>query len=218
MYKFQPKDFQDVSTAYHEATHALFAILAFFKIEKVEIFSNKKKKDNDYEACGVTSFFSHLDYTSNTILQRDFAISEIIVNYSGVVGEQFLFKQISGVKKAPGYIKKSGYVDNNNSKKIFKKYLIDYNITVTAFKASVFKKIESILESYWEDVKLIAISLLFNKKLKHNDIKNILTKKSKSKHFWKQKFKVIDIMFGKNNIVLSDYCLMSILQTQEKLW
>lgn len=217
MYKFQPKDFQEISTAYHEATHALFVMLSLFKIEKVEIFSDKKNKEN-FEPCGLTSFLSPLQYTQCPMLERSFAISEIIVNYSGVVGEQYLFKEISGLRKAPGYIKNGGYYDNKNCKKLFKKYLSNHKISVTDFKRNAYKKIESVLKIYWEDVKIIAADLLKNRCLNYKRLKSELIKKSKNKNYWKNKFKVIDYIFGRKNILIKDSSLRAIIQIQEKLW
>lgn len=54
---------------------------------------------------------------------------------------------------------------------------------------------------YWEDVQLIAKSLFKSKKLYWDDLKSLLTRKSKNKAFWKKQLKDIELLFeaGRKN-------------------
>ncbi len=211
------KDYQKISTAYHEAAHSIFATLSFFKIDRVELKGNSPNTTK-YEICGLTSFYSPINYVSSKSLKKKFANSEIIVNYSGVVGETVLFAEISGLKEAPSHIKSSGQFDRENSKKIIKQFFTTNYSNIASFKKRKEKIIKSLLKIYWSDVKKIAALLLRRKKLSYKEIKGTLVGKSENKDFWKRRFECIDSIFHGDVLVVSESALKEILKNQEKLW
>lgn len=211
------KDYQKISTAYHEAAHSIFATLSFFKIDRVELRGGNSNTSK-YEICGLTSFYSPINYVNSIALKRKFANSEIIVNYSGVVGEAVLFTEVSGLKEAPAHIKSSGQFDRENSKKIIKQFFIKSYSNIESFKRRKEKIIKNLLKIYWSDVKKIAALLLRKRKLSYKEIKNILAQKSDNKDFWKRRFECIDSIFRRDVLVVNEFALKEILKNQEKLW
>ena len=68
------------------------------------------------------------------------------------------------------------------------------------FKKKVFSNVTKELDVHWEDITLLSHLLYKKKSLEYKDIKNCLIKKSKDKKFWKEKFRIIEVIYKDNGI------------------
>lgn len=68
------------------------------------------------------------------------------------------------------------------------------------FKKKVFSNVTKELDVHWEDITLLSHLLYKKKSLEYKDIKNCLIKKSKDKKFWKEKFRIIELIHNQNGV------------------
>lgn len=184
-----------LSTSYHEAAHSIYGLLHFFRIEGVFVFGNKSFDKID----GSTYFiFPNLSKIDDVDILTDYLKHDIGIKYAGVTAEKHLFKMISGSDKFPMFLREGSSEDINSAGILLKQH----NFTPPgkkrfAFKKKLIKEIDSELQDNWEAITLVAHNLIKKKKLSFNDLKNILTKKTKNNDFWKKQFKKINLIFSK---------------------
>lgn len=185
------KTYELITTSYHEAGHAIYALLAFMKVDSVCVFEHKILK----RIHGFTQYESHdldKDHTLfNTLLEQEIGLS-----YAGLLAERYLFKRLSGSDQMPMFIKKGSSDDLFTIRKLIQKY----NPAIPgkkryAYKQKLARKTLSILVQYWDAIDLIAHALFKHKRLSYQDLREILTKKSKNRKFWKEQFRVISQTF-----------------------
>jgi ATP-dependent Zn protease len=211
----QPQDYNRISTAYHEAGHAIFALLNTIKIDRVEIFSSTQIHESVYTAYGVTSFFSFLNYTKDKFLQNYFVRAELEINYAGGIAEKILYKKITGSSTLPPFLSEGSSFDIKNSNKIIKKYKSIYlTKKINDYQSKIEKKISKILTQHWNDVEIISHLLLDKAKINHQDVKRAFLKKSENKDFWRRKFKVIDSIIGRKNFTVDEQSVKLILKSE----
>lgn len=182
-----------ISTSYHEAGHAVYALLCGMMVSSVSIFENVKNKRIE----GLCYY--HLpeikDICDNELLLY-IANAEIGVRYAGLTSEKYFFKSICGSDKFPKFLKDSSFYDTLMAAQAIKKF----NVVSPGKKRYEYKKrkinqVSKSLELYWSDVTLLAHQLFSKKKLSYLDIKNLFIKKSTNKNFWKEQFKKISYIF-----------------------
>ena len=164
------------------------------QIDKCYIFENIKEK----RIWGFTHFTCLTDMDlKNEELSNKFIFNEICFRYAGLVAEKIYFKLISGSDKVPMFFKNGTEDDIAMASSIIKKYnLAPPGRKRYTYKKRLMKKKSIDLKSNWDDVMLIAHALFDKKKLNFVEIKDILTKKSKNKEFWKIQFKEIINLFN----------------------
>jgi hypothetical protein len=200
-----------ISTTYHESGHVVYGLLHLMIVDSVVVFENKDI--NRIE--GLTSYRS-IDITSITDIELiDYVLkSDICSNYAGLISEKLLFKEISGSDKLPFFIKDGSSKDTLEAAKIIRKYkLAEPGKKRYSLKKKLIKETADELLLFWEDVKLVAYELYKHKKLMSDDIKKILTTKSKNKKIWKKKFKFIDCIYF-NMPAIDEYFIKSIFEQQ----
>lgn len=175
-----------IATCYHEAGHAICALLMFAKVSNVFV-------QKDRLISGATDF-DVIENVQDSELADFITKSEININYAGMVAEKIFYKDITGSTILPNVLKKGCEEDVRQVADIIKKN----NLSPPGQKRySYKKKIQSdtnkLLLEYWEDVKIVAHSLFDKKKLNYEDLKLVLTKKSSNKDFWKNQFKYISL-------------------------
>ena len=182
-----------ISTSYHEAGHAVYALLCGMMVSSVSIFQNNKNKRIEglcyYHLPDVTEIqdLDLLIYIAN---------AEIGIRYSGLTSEKYFFKSICGSDKFPKFLKDSSSYDTMLAAQAIKKF----NVVAPGKKRYEYKKrkinqVSKVLEMYWADVTLLAHQLFSKKKISYLDIKNLFIKKSPNKNYWKEQFKKISYIF-----------------------
>jgi len=185
------KNFELISSGFHEAGHTIYALLHLSKIDYVSIFEDKKVK----RILGFTSSTDLEDYDKiqDKELLEHLVKIEIGMNYAGFVAEKTLFKTISGSQQIPFFIREGSWVDNKTARELIIKYnLAPPGIKRAAFKNKIIKDVQKELYLHWDAVMIVAHGLFKYRKLSYQDLYNLLTKKSKNKKFWKDQFKQID--------------------------
>lgn len=177
-----------ISTSYHEAGHTVYGLLHLMKIETVYVFEGGKSRIDG---------FTHYEYPDFTTVQDPELFNlllnnEICMKYAGLAAEKNSFKEISGSDKFPMVLRDGSSDDTLNAAKLIKAY----NIVPPGKKRYLYKKklvrqITQELRDNWDAVTAVAHGLFQKKKLYFFDLKDILTKKTKNKEFWKEQFKNI---------------------------
>lgn len=199
---------ESISTSYHEAGHAIYGLLCSKYIESVYIFENKKTKRID----GFTHYESHeIKNINDSELLNNRLTVEVCLLYAGLAAEKHQFKLMSGSDKFPIFFRDGSSDDTLTASSIIRKHnLAPPGKKRYAYKKKLIKEIIKDLKDNWEAVTLVAHALFKRKKLSFLDLKTILTKKTKNRDFWKEKFKTIDQLYN-NAGDLDEKTLKSIL-------
>lgn len=190
-----------ISTSYHEAGHAIFALLHGMRVPLVYVFENKTyERVNGF--CFYDSFRTLIDIKDENLFSKQL-YSEICIKYAGLASERYHFKNISGSDKLPMVLKDGSSGDILSAAALIKKYnLAESGKKRYYYKKNLIKETLLELQQNWDAVTLLAHALFKKKRLTYEDIKKILTKKTKNKDFWKNQFKLIDYIF--NNVETID--------------
>lgn len=183
------QDYELISTCYHEAGHTVAGLLTFMKIPAVTVSFTAKSVEG----------FTHYEMIDQAITDEkinDYLIlSEIYISYAGLVAEKIHYKEICGADKLPMILKEGSSPDISSAAEIIRKYnLAPPGKKRQQFKQKIFKQLDSDLKTHWDAIKLISHALYKRKRLNYDDLKEILTKKSKNKEFWKNRFKDITML------------------------
>lgn len=185
------KIYELITTSYHEAGHTIFALLSYMKVNSVYVFEHKMLK----RIHGFTQYESH-DLDKDHIFFNILLEQEIGLSYAGLLAEKYHFKSISGSDQIPMFIKEGSSDDLSTIRKIIQKYNpAPSGKKRYAYKQKIARKTLSLLIKYWDAVDLIAHALFKHKKLSYQDLREILTKKSRNRKFWKEQFRVISQTF-----------------------
>jgi len=186
-----------ISTSYHEAGHTVYGLLHFMKIECVRI----TKEESDF-VDGSTNFnyFVEYEFIPNDI-KMSVIYGDIGLRYAGLTAEKYHFKTISGSDRFPMFLKNGSSEDMMEAARLIKLY----DIVPSGKKRHVFKKkfINHVLyelQNNWDAVNLVAHGLFKKKKLHYEDLKELLTKKSGNKKFWREQFKAIDFIYKSDTV------------------
>ena len=202
------KSYETISAAYHESGHAICSLLRHMKIESASIYEDKKIK----QICGLTIFYPYDLKKFNQHLANYFLISEIYINYAGLVVEKIFYKKISGSDKFPSFLKDGSSHDTREAAKLLKKLsFISPGRQRFLYKRKLTNQLSILLESYWSDIELIAHALIQKKKINFNQIKSLLLRKSNNKVFWRQRFKSINYVLRHENDPLDDQTVKIII-------
>ncbi len=182
-----------IFTIYHEAGHIVYGLLYIINILGVSVEENKKTKRVD----GLTEYHPWLlTDLEDSKLFNDRLHAEICFHYAGLISEKIYFKLISGSNKLPAYLKEGSSTDFSNATALFEKFqLLDSGKPRLEYKKNLMKEISDELLNHWDAVMLVAHGLYKKKKYSFNDLKLLLTKKSKNKKFWKNKFKIHEQLY-----------------------
>jgi hypothetical protein len=198
-----------ISTAHHEASHAVFAFLHFMPASLVSIYENKQfKRIDGLTIWGYSDDFSHI---KDSDLLKRLIKAEIGILYAGLIAEKILFKQISGCDQVPFFIKQGSSDDNKAAAKLVK----DHNLAPAGrkrwdYKQKICREVATELNDNWDAVSVIAHALFKNRRLDYKEMQELLTKKTKDKKFWRARFKQINSFFDNINS-LDENFLMIIL-------
>jgi hypothetical protein len=203
------KTHEFISTSYHEAGHAVYALLHLMRVGTVSVFENKKLK----RVHGFTyyDYISDLDSIRDPELLNILVRAEIGVSYAGLIAEKSLFKSISGSNQTPMFISDGSTEDNRAARELLTKYsLAPPGPKRSLYKKKIAREIQNELHANWDAVTLIAHALFKRRKLSFEDLQILLTEKSKNKKFWKEQFKNINYFYD-NSDNLDEKDLRSIL-------
>lgn len=192
-------EFQAITTAFHEAGHTIAALLSYSTVSAVAVeIDHKKKAGQDLGYTHYEPFVGPEDIEDGQF-QINLVISEIFINYAGLAAEKLFYKEICGTDRLPMFVKYGSYQDRNVASALIKKYsLAPPGKKRYGFKKKMFSQTQRTLFKHWGDVKLVAHALFQRKKLYHQDLKDLLSKKSVNKKYWKEQFKKISVLFDSN--------------------
>lgn len=191
-----------ISTSHHEAGHTIYALLHHMIVHSVWVFINKRNKRVE----GWTHYDS-IDYSDleDKELQAERLNAEVGLSYAGLVAEKYVYKLHSGSDKFPSFLDGSSK-DLKEASDIIKKYNIAppgdkrYN-----YKKRMVRRVARELEEHWDAVSAVAHALFKKKRLTFNDLKNVLTKKTENKEFWKERMKVIQKAYKSEDLDEKEY-------------
>lgn len=197
-----------ISTAFHEAGHTVYALLHLMKVESVYVFEDKKSK----RICGFTHYNSPgVEQFQDSELINILLINEIKLSYAGLTAEKYHFKCLTGSDKFPMFLKDGSSDDTLSAAALIKKYNLApagqkrYN-----FKQKMIRQTLHEQQLHWDAVTAIAHALFQRKRLSYTDLRELLTKKTKNKKFWKEQFKRMASIYD-NIATLDEKSLKSIL-------
>lgn len=185
--------YEFIATAYHEAGHTVYGLLHNMRIISVFAYQNKRTKRID----GFTHYenYFHSEIADPQLICAILK-NEICISYAGLGAEKYHFKKISGSDKFPMFLRDGSSDDTLSASELIRKFnLAAPGRKRYALKQKLIKETATELQLHWEAVDLVAHALFQKKKLNYSDLKQLLTKKSTNKKFWKEKFKIIDYMF-----------------------
>jgi hypothetical protein len=185
-----------ISTSYHEAGHTIYALLNGQKVDFVRVFETKRTKRID----GITCYHSIELSDINRETDPDFLASalqmEVGLKYAGLAAEKFHFKKMSGSDKFPLYWRDGSSDDTREAAALIKKYSpVKPGAKRYAYKKKIIRCTFDLLEEHWDAVTIVAHALIYKKRLSFLELKELLTKKSDEKDFWKVQFKKINDLF-----------------------
>jgi hypothetical protein len=201
------RDFELISSTYHESGHCIYGLLSFFKIQMVAVNS----LENAEEDLGYTNYEVIDGDFENATLIRYIQMAEIAINYAGLAAEKNYYRDICGSEKFPMALKTGCSDDMKIARELIKKYnLADAGEKRYQFKNKLFRSVRKLLNEHKDAVSLVAHSLYAKKKLSFFDLKELLCKKSKHKDFWKARFKTITLLFDEKKEMSEEEILLLI--------
>ncbi len=203
------KTHEYISTSYHEAGHTICALLHFMRVSSVSVFENKKWK----RIHGLTYYDYPGDFDSiqDPDLLNILARAEVGISYAGLIAEKTLFRSISGSRQTPMFISDGSGEDNRGAREVIKKYnLAPPGPKRSAYKQKLMREVQNQLLEHWDAVTLVSHALFKHRRLTFEDLRELLTKKSRNKKFWKEQFKNITYFYD-NSANLDEKDLKSIL-------
>lgn len=203
------KTHEFISTSYHEAGHAIYALLHLMRVTSVSVFENKKVKrvhGNTYY-----DYPNELDEIQDSELLGILVRAEVGISYAGLIAEKLLFRSISGSKQTPMFISDGSSEDNKAARLIIKKYnLAPPGLKRSTYKRKLMREVQHDLITHWDAVTVLSHALFKHHKLSFADLQELLTKKTRNKKFWKEQFKKISYFYD-NNQALDENDLKSML-------
>ncbi len=203
------KTHEFISTSYHEAGHTVYALLHLMRVSSVNVFENKKLKrvhGNTYY-----DYPSDFDEIQDPDLLNNLVRAEVGISYAGLIAEKTLFRSISGSRQTPTFISDGSADDNRAAREVIKKYnLAPPGPKRYAYKQQIMREVQQELHTHWDAVTLVSHALFKRHRLSFDDLRELLTKKSQNKKFWKEQFKKISYFYD-NNQNLDEKDLKSIL-------
>lgn len=186
------RDYELISACYHEAGHTVYGLLNFIKIQAVAVNIFAKNTDD----LGYTHYETIDGIFKDHNILEFLKLAEININYAGLVAEKIYYKDICGSDKFPMMLRKGCSEDILKAADLIKKFdLAPPGKKRYLFKKKILRDSKILLEEHWDAIKLIAHALYNKKKLFYSDLKDLLTKKSDNKEFWKNRFRDINLLF-----------------------
>jgi hypothetical protein len=187
-----------ISTAHHESSHCIYALLHYMMIHSVRVFPDKKT--NRIE--GFTHYDSlNIDSIQSPILLLERLHSEVGLSYAGLIGEKYQYKLHSGSDKFPSFLGDGSSKDLQEASEMIKKYQLAppgtkrYN-----YKKRMVRKTTKEIIDNWEAITVVAHALFKRKRINFEDLKKLLTKKIADKDFWKEQFRIIGDLYTNSTI------------------
>lgn len=198
-----------IFTSYHEAGHAVYALLYFMKIPFISVFENKSTKRVEGRCYSET--YKELDNIKDPDLFAYQLRHEIGFRYAGLAAEKNHFKNISGLDTYPMFLSNGSSDDTLMAMSFIKKYnQAPPGRKRYVYKKKIIKEVSADLENHWDAITVVAHALIQKKKICYEDLKKLLTRKTANKEFWKEQFKNIDYIFA-NLGTVDDKYIKSIL-------
>lgn len=181
------KNYDFISTCYHEAGHTVIALLKAFRVTEVKVCSKNSGE----------TYYTRPSFSNNKSRNKTIAVGEVSVLYSGIESEKILFQTLDSHNIIPRSIKNGSSSDFKSALWFIRKYdLAEPGKETTQFKSKIRSKLKNKIVRHWEDITLISNALIKNKKIKYNRIKKILLTYSPNHLMWEKKFLRIENKFN----------------------
>lgn len=112
------RQFELITTSFHEAGHATFTLLNKMKVPDVKIYFNNKSGRIEGNCNYEIVDFNHVEDSS---LHKHLVECEIGIKYAGLSAEKYHFKIISGSNKFPLFLKDGSSSDTLSAANLIKK-------------------------------------------------------------------------------------------------
>src|SRR5271165_3537367 len=178
-------DYELICMCTHEGSHAIVALHNFLQVFEVSAmpFEAKTRKERG----GKTNWFMPQKIEGSE-LKKMLLTFEIQALYAGLLGERILYKELTGSHKLPMNLRVGLSSDIKNVSNIIRNNnLVESGNDTVIFKKNIQKKTEKILLDNWDVVRLIAHALHKDRKLNFDELKQLITRKSKNKDFWRDR-------------------------------
>jgi hypothetical protein len=188
-----------IFTSYHEAGHTICALFHLMKVDFCYI-----KHDTRY--IGFTSYnYTPFDQIKNQLAKIAVIKRHIEICYSGQLAEKILYKKLSGSDVYPKALQNGSSFDYEEARGLIDQFsLAEPGNKRIRFKKKMLKATSKILNSYWEDVVLVAHELCRNKKVTFSDLSQMLCYKSSNQDIWRQKIKLINELYSDNLVDVTE--------------
>ncbi len=189
----QAHDYELIAMCYHEAGHAIVAIFNFMKVFSVSVMNNKQM-DGSTEWDGLSLIASDPAFL-NLLL-----INDVEISYAGFIAEKIYYKDICGSDTFPRTLKYGSELDIFQASKVINKYnLAPPGRERFLFKKRIQESVNFLLTENWDAVKMVAHNLYKKRNLNFDELKYVLTRKTKNKFLWKEKYKHIQLIYDHKN-------------------
>lgn len=192
------QNYRTISVAYHEAGHAICGLLHFMQVYDVRVNELRRgvSGNTDFHVLYIDQDYSQLDTKI-----KDYMInSELLMQFAGLSAEKLFFKDLSGSDNFPLALRLGVEPDFRRAAELIKKYnLAEPGNKRYLFKKKMFRHTTSLLKDFWEDIKLVAYELYGKRKMNYDELRQLLSKKSLNKKFWRKQFKNIDTLFSEDS-------------------
>jgi hypothetical protein len=181
---------ESICMEYHESSHAILALYNCFQVFYMSV-RNPDEKD------GRTDFYIPLEIKDQE-LKRSLLMAELQTMYAGLMGERILYRDLCGNGKFPKHLQVGLSFDIKLASNLIRRHeLAPAGKETAEFKKNIQRKVEKILMEHWDSVKLIAHALHKNRKIvSFEELRQLLTRKSNEKEFWREKFSKTKLIYG----------------------
>ena len=186
-------EFEMIFAAQHEAGHTIVGLLNFIKIDPVEIFRTAEGRGEGFTHYDIVGFTEDKGFIIKDNDVIHFLVkAEVVLNYAGSLAEKNLYRHICGADALPMVLKEGSFSDMDTSTGLIREYnLAPPGQKRYTYKQKLLRQTSQTIEIHWQDITLVAHALYDKHKLSFDDLKNLLTRKSPNKSFWKERFRVL---------------------------
>lgn len=197
------KQYDLIMVCYHEAGHAIYALLHSIKVEGIDIREDKINERIE----GLTHYVClHEDEFGSSPVVNKILTAEVGVKYAGLIAEKEHFKNISGSDKFPSFLKDGSSDDTISAAHLIRKYKLSQpGRKRYIFKKKLINSVSKDLQANWNAVTVLAHFLFSKKKINYPVLKYLLTHKTNNREFWKKKLRAVESIFDSNQEIDDKY-------------
>jgi len=165
MASLKPEERRELSTAYHEAGHAVVSFYLFMPFKYVTVTSDKTDASLGHVAWSRPPKWATDEYSSRPLQQREFWENHVMIGFAGRVAQQiFLGKRVQ-------YGHGSDYQNIAEHSLRFGGSSPDVHVHWCRW---LHARTKTMVETRWKDIEAVARALVIHKRLTHDQVTNII--------------------------------------------